>query len=187
MDLRAKRTNEILCEAFTDLLQTTSFENITVNDICETSNVGRSTFYRHFEDKHDFLRYYLTTITDAFVAELEGSTQIDGLLPYAESMHKRLLVFVSQWKAGFRHVVGQDLTILDMVTVQVCEGILERMRREAEEGKLDLSAPPEFVSMYYSAGIVSMMRWWVMDDKLIGAEEMARRCTELLARMVGSC
>ena len=53
-DLRVKRTYKMLKEAFTVLLSQRPFEQLTVQEICEKAMVRRTTFYQHFEDKHDF-------------------------------------------------------------------------------------------------------------------------------------
>ncbi|NHX22198.1 TetR/AcrR family transcriptional regulator, partial [Escherichia coli] len=56
-DLRVQKTHQALITSFSDLLQTKSFEQITVQDLCANANVRRSTFYRHFNDKYDLLNH----------------------------------------------------------------------------------------------------------------------------------
>ena len=55
-DLRVQK-HQALITSFSDLLQTKSFEQITVQDLCAKANVRRSTFYRHFNDKYDLLNH----------------------------------------------------------------------------------------------------------------------------------
>lgn len=54
-DLRVTKTIRDIQTGFIQVLQTKSFEKITVNDICNASLVGRSTFYHHYQDKFDLL------------------------------------------------------------------------------------------------------------------------------------
>ena len=55
-----------LITTFSDLLETKSFENITIQDLCEKANVRRSTFYRHFNDKYDLLNHIVGTLIEYF-------------------------------------------------------------------------------------------------------------------------
>ena len=61
-DLRVRKTYDALMRAFEELLSGKTFDDITVNELCETAMIRRPTFYSHFEDKYDFLRFYLNEI-----------------------------------------------------------------------------------------------------------------------------
>jgi AcrR family transcriptional regulator len=56
IDARGSRTQAALQGAFKCLLQTKSYESISVEDICKAANVGRSTFYTHYRSKDDLKR-----------------------------------------------------------------------------------------------------------------------------------
>ena len=54
MDRRQRKTREAIFAAFSALLARKDFTHITVGEILELADVGRATFYAHFETK-DFL------------------------------------------------------------------------------------------------------------------------------------
>jgi AcrR family transcriptional regulator len=54
-DRRVTRTRKALKEALTDLILEKGYEAVTVQDVIDRADVGRSTFYAHFIDKDDLL------------------------------------------------------------------------------------------------------------------------------------
>ena len=54
MDRRQKKTREAIFNAFTELLSKKNYNQITVREIIDKADIGRATFYAHFETK-DFL------------------------------------------------------------------------------------------------------------------------------------
>ena len=56
MDRRQRKTREAIFAALTDLLSRKDFSRITVGEIIEKADVGRATFYAHFETRDDLLR-----------------------------------------------------------------------------------------------------------------------------------
>lgn len=55
VDRRVRRTRELLFDALLDLMIVKGYGAITVQDLIDRANVGRSTFYNHFHDKDHLL------------------------------------------------------------------------------------------------------------------------------------
>src|SRR5438067_6661592 len=55
IDRRIQRTQELLKTALMSLIQEKGFETLSVQDIIDRANVGRATFYAHFDNKEDLL------------------------------------------------------------------------------------------------------------------------------------
>jgi len=54
-DRRVQRTRQLLRDALVSLILEKGYQKITIQDIIDRANVGRSTFYSHYRDKDDLL------------------------------------------------------------------------------------------------------------------------------------
>lgn len=194
MDIRFERTRQMLVDAFEKLQENKSVEEITVSEICELSTVRRATFYRHFEDKYDFYEYYLSTLTDRFLAQAEGMLQADdgegneretsgsSLRAYIEHMHRQLIEFIEEHPSMTKNALGRTAVAgtLDLMMNQIAEGIVQRIDVEAARCGLKLELPSELLAITYAGGMVHGLRWWLFKGKPVSKDELVENTTNLL-------
>lgn len=61
-DSRVTKTINRIHDGMVNLLKTKAYNDITVKDICEKSQISRTTFYTHYKTKDDFIYSYLNTL-----------------------------------------------------------------------------------------------------------------------------
>lgn len=66
-DQRAKRSAKTIYKTLLALMQSQSFETIKVSDIVRHAEIGRSTFYRNFDEIEDVLRLRCDEVFDALL------------------------------------------------------------------------------------------------------------------------
>ena len=80
LDRRVVKSREACLEAFVALLSSTDYDAISVNDVIQRANVGRSTFYDHFTGKEDLLRHRVANVfsplADVFAEGSEGGGRL---------------------------------------------------------------------------------------------------------------
>ena len=71
MDRRVRRTRRSLTDALVGLILERGYDRITVQDVLDRADVGRSTFYAHFRDKEALLLSCFDGLRDDLREELD--------------------------------------------------------------------------------------------------------------------
>lgn len=66
----ALRSQELICKAMCSLMAELPFDEITVTRICQEAQVGRKTFYRHFQEKEDVVTLMIDYLREEYEKEL---------------------------------------------------------------------------------------------------------------------
>jgi len=83
MDRRIENTYADLQLGMRQLLGNTSWDKITIQDLCKKANVSRSTFYSHFKSKEDLLDSLLAEFELAMLSDNNGrSLETTGTLRF---------------------------------------------------------------------------------------------------------
>ena len=75
MDRRQRKSREAIFKAFIALLSKKNFSKITVAEIIEKADVGRATFYAHFETKDFLLKELCKELFCHIFDTLEGNSK----------------------------------------------------------------------------------------------------------------
>lgn len=164
MDRRQRKTREAIFKAFTELLSQKNFDQITVGEIIESADIGRATFYSHFETKDYLLKEFCKELfCHIFDTESKGEHdhrhifECDG----SDSVFLHLI----------KHLQKNDNNILTLLSSHNNELFLRYFRSNLEnliESHLDLfesqkrkNLPETFWKNYITSTFVETIRWWI--------------------------
>lgn len=161
MDRRQRKTREAIFNAFTDLLSQRNVAQITVAEIIERADVGRATFYAHFETKD----YLLKELCQELFCHIFDSIEKQKV------EHKHIFscdapnsVFLHL----FQHLKQNDHQILQLLSCQNNSMFLEYFKAELDKlvkNQIEIpktkDLPSDYWNNHVTATCLETIRWWV--------------------------
>lgn len=176
LDRRIEKTRMAIYQALDDLLQEKKYTNITIQEIVDQANVGRTTFYSHFADKDELLNRYVEIIferltkqvpakyannfipvTELFVHIQENSRLITGIL-MSESGELLLNKFKNYWNEKI------ELYLLEQLP----------------KGKQP-KVPIDVLTNYVTGTLTELIKWWIRTGKKYTPEQMEQYIHALIS------
>lgn len=91
MDKRIEKTKHGIYNAFIEMRSKKDLEHISVKELCELSNINKSTFYAHYLDIYDLSDKIESEIT----AEIMKEINIDDLIENPASLPRQLSLLLT--------------------------------------------------------------------------------------------
>lgn len=166
MDRRQRKTRNAIFEAFISLLSEQSYGNITVGQIVERADIGRATFYAHFETKEFLLKALCEELFDhVFHPKLPGEAA--GGLFTCDAPDSVFLHLFQHFKRNDNHI----LRLLRGRNSELFEGYFREELGRHIRDQLHLFAhrkapqlPGEFWEDHIANTLVGTLRWWIAND-----------------------
>ena len=172
MDRRQKKTRAAVFQAFSTLLLRKRFEQITVREIIDQANIGRSTFYAHFETKNDLLKSMCTDIFHHVFTELlpqENCGEYAQGLQNLELKLGHILYHLREKKQPLKGILCSESGTL----------FLEYLKEYLNQlfslylSEFDPEIPRDYLLCQLSASFAETVKWWMLQDAGFEPEETA--------------
>ena len=164
-DRRVQRTRRLLHQALMSLILEKKYESITVQEILDRADVGRSTFYVHFQDK-DQLLFNGFQYLQSF---LEAARVDTGTAP--RNRYERIIGFslpmfehAQEYRRVNRALLGSTAEAVVRRRIHsVLTGIVSRELKLELQSRKDVSIPvsPELVTHFLVSAHISVLSWWL--------------------------
>ena len=176
MDRRQRKTREAIFSAFIELLAEKNVNKITVSDIIERADIGRATFYAHFETK-DFL---IKDMCDELFCHI-----FDNMNEH-HSTHRHIFscdacdsVFVHLLK----HLEKNDNNILQLLSgcnnelflSYFEQGLITLIKSQDDiyEHCTKMDIPQSFWTIHVASTFVEAIKWWINNKMELSVDEIA--------------
>jgi AcrR family transcriptional regulator len=163
-DRRSQRTRQLLSEALVELIREKGYDSITVSDIIQRANVGRSTFYAHYRDKDDL-----------FVGEMDRVIEVLGQRVPDE---QETMFFPSL--GLFRHV-GEEYELykalvwtpgIDLLIKHMQKLLSQRIRLGLERSGQSYDLPLPILANFIAGNFLTLLKWWLENKRIYSPEQM---------------
>ena len=172
-DRRVERTRQLLEAALLSLIKEKEFEAISVQEIIDRANVGRATFYAHYDNKEDLLESgfdgLLTTLRERQREARSHEGTIEERL-FAFSHH--LLTHADEHRDIFPAMVSnRGGAFIQHLLRNLLVKVIREDVREAAKGTAR-PVPEEAIVQFIAGGLFGLMMWWLGGKKRLSVIEV---------------
>lgn len=172
-DRRVQRTRGRLQRALIELIGERDYDTVTVQDIVDRANVGRTTFYLHYSNKEELFLSCHEAIVSEFHS-LHSLSREEMLAPEAPT----------GMISAYRHLDEARAMLSPIFQGQSSLLILRRIRdRNARQIEATLRAafteagstiPLDVLANYLAGAQIALVQWWLEKRRPHTAEELAQ-------------
>jgi AcrR family transcriptional regulator len=186
VDRRVIKTRQIIQDALFSLMQEKPYNKITIQEIIDRANVGRSTFYSHYETKEDLLisciEHLLQMLNQFMLNYLDTADEKPRLLPVAEL---------------FDHIYENHRIMRGLLKSEEGDAFFNRIQtywnnsiEEYIKSKLPKEGKPaiplEILTNHITGTLIQLLKWWTLNKMPYTSAEMDEYFHQLINPCIAS-
>lgn len=174
-DRRVKRTRERLQKALIELIEEREYDAITVQDIADRADMGRTTFYLHYNSKDDLFMSCHQAIVSQFHFGPHYAHSREAMLAPGTPQELTLAYQHLEEAWGRLQPVfqGKDGSL-------ILRQIRDRSAQEIEAGlraafsETESAIPYDVLANYLAGAQLALVHWWLEKRRSHTAEDLAQ-------------
>lgn len=184
LDRRVVRTRQLLRDALLAEIIEKGYDAVTVQDITDRANLGRATFYVHYDDKEDLLIQALTEVFDELVAQSGGAVP-DGTVADRPTPAEITFRHAAQNKMLYQVMLNSGgATLITRKIERYIADVTRQMILSVVPESL-LPIPVDILAHTAAGSLMALLTWWLESDLPYTPEYMAETFRKLhLGRFV---
>ena len=178
-DRRIRRTRQLLQDALVALMLEKPYHSISVQEILDRADVGRSTFYTHYRDKDDLLLGGFDRLLEALGHHMDTGEGSQAGQPFFPSLE--LFQHVQENHRLYKALVwGQGVDLLFKHGQKVLSERIERHLESQGVNQEEISVPLPVLSSFLAGSLITLLQWWLDNRMPYTPERMAEIFQQLV-------
>ncbi len=171
-DRRVRRTCRLLREALIALVAEKGYDVVTVEEITERADVGRATFYLHYQDKDDLLLETTGQVADQLETQILNLLRIKGI--GIEDIAPMIFKLAGENLRMYRSIMSGQCG--PKIFKQFQDKLIRLFRRvlkaEMKKSAVRPTIPLDLAATYLWGAFQSTLVWWLDNDMPYQIHEM---------------
>lgn len=180
-DLRIIKTKASLYRALIDIMKKKSFEDIRVSEICKKSQINRSTFYDHFNDKNELLYSMIQDMKNELQENLVIDEKHDSIKEASMQILKALLLYIDKNKKIYSSIIkinGNSIA-KDMIVDTLIDTVTKEIDKNFNNNTI---IPTRTMVLFYANGVISIISEALEDPSKYNPDELYEFIDNLISR-----
>lgn len=167
-DRRSKRTRKLLSNALIALMMEKRYNKITVQDIIDRADVGRSTFYAHYQDKDDLL----VSDFEDMLNGLEQHLGEDGETTSATFSTLAMFRHVGEHSELYKALIwgGAGEFFFKKIQLHLSKRVEDHLATQITDQEVLPLLP--VIANYLVGSFLTLIQWWIDNDRPYSPERM---------------
>lgn len=176
-DLRVRRTDRAIQDAFVKLVLARGFDSVTVSKIASEAMINRQTFYKHYTDKYDLAEKMSQQVTSAYETMLKERVALAKKNVSFISAFNTLLPDIRQLVATYRDQI-LVLRAIHLDRFDFNQSLRDHMSWAVSQ--ILNQHPSEFEQAILDSLSIGMMNYVLKVGKLPSTDEIERSISHVL-------
>ncbi|HSH04883.1 MAG TPA: TetR/AcrR family transcriptional regulator [Anaerolineae bacterium] len=182
MDRRIARTRRYLRQALMTLVQQKPLDDITIQEITDTADTARITFYRHYKDKNELLADCLYQIYE----DLKDSLTIPESIPQSQ-IGSIIQIQTNSW---YQYIAANRSLFKTLFTGSMAYTVRQQLRHIITQQTITViqntpslqvhTAPLDIILVYIADTQINLISWWLETDANYSPELLAEMSVRLI-------
>ena len=182
MDRRQQKTRTAIYDALTKLLRKQRFEDVTVQQIIDEANIGRSTFYSHFETKDQLLEQMCDEMFSHVFSESLLPEKSHDFSENHENMRALLEHILWHIKDHEDNISSIMYGESEKIFTRYFSGYLENAFG-CMIAQLDVDVSVEFKKQFVIGSFINTVKWWISSGLKESPSEIIDSYLKCMRRM----